>query len=150
MMTLLYLILGIVLAVAYLHRAVRPIPDPRQRLGFALLVAAFIYVAFAMAAMESTWLLVELVGVLIFSGFVVLGNRRSVLWLAVGWVMHVGWDIGIHLVIRPSFAPLWYPITCISFDLIIAAYIVHAVKKDAAPWTAGPPNIRHEQEPRMA
>jgi len=56
-----------------------------------------------------------------------LGLRGSPYWLAAGWALHPLWDVGLHY-IGPghSFAPMTYAIACISFDLVVAAYIAIA------------------------
>ena len=129
MRILLLLVLGAVLGGAFVYWFIRNAPQGRRRLGSALLIASFIYVAFAMAAMESTWLLIEIGGVALFAGFVALGARHSLLWLAAGWALHAMWDVGLHVIYPSAFAPLWYPVLCISFDLIVAVYIIRRVRK---------------------
>lgn len=137
-MPVLYLILGLIVGVGFVRLAVRNVPDGERRLGSALIVAAFIYVAFAMAAMESAWLLVEMAGVAVFGVFVALGAMKSPLWLAAGWFLHIFWDAGLHLMTDAAFAPAWYVVACISFDLVLAAYIVFSAK---SPVTAKEPSI---------
>ena len=60
-----------------------------------------------------------------------LGVRRSPLWLAAGWALHPLWDIALHYV-GPghAFAPETYTIACLSYDLLVAAYIVVAYRFD--------------------
>lgn len=131
MLILVYLITGVLLAGAFLHFGVRRSPRGGYRMGIALLAAAFIYVAFAMASMESTWLLVELAGVVLFGCLVLLGFRRSVGWLALGWLLHVLWDVGLHTASGVDFVPVWYPIICVSFDLTVAGYIIRTVRAES-------------------
>lgn len=121
--TILYFVLGLVAGAAYVRFATAGVEVARRRLGIGLLVAAFIYVAFAMAAFESTWLFIELIGVGIFAVFYYLGNRLSIRWLSVGWGLHALWDIALHTVLNPDFVPPWYPLACTSFDLLVAAFI---------------------------
>lgn len=99
-------------------------PDRTAHLfAHALVVAAFIYVAFAMASMESAWLAVEIAGLLIFVGFASLGLKRSLSWLWLGWALHILWDVGIHLVAEASFVPAWYPVLCIGFDAVVSYHV---------------------------
>ena len=50
--------------------------------------------------------------------------RGSPSWLAFGWALHPAWDAGLHLHgYGASFAPEWYVLACISFDLLVAGYI---------------------------
>jgi len=92
----------------------------------ALMVASFIYVAFAMASMEDGWLMVSIGGVLLFLIFAYLGARRSVLWLAAGWFAHIAWDVAIHIAETVNFVPLWYPLACIGFDAVVGIAILLA------------------------
>ena len=121
--TILYLVAGLIAGAAFLRFAVDGAEAARRRLSIGLMVAAFIYVAFAMAAFESTWLMVELVGVGIFGAFYFLGTRLSVRWLSLGWGLHVLWDLLLHTLLRADFVPAWYPFLCASFDLLVAGYI---------------------------
>lgn len=90
------------------------------------MVAAAIYVVFAAFGGASPgWLLVETMGVAFYSVFAVLGMRRSRLWLAAGWAAHPAWDGGLHMAGHgAAFSPAWYVVACISFDLLVAAYVL--------------------------
>ena len=42
--------------------------------------------------------------------------------------MHAAWDVGLHLLGGgTAFAPTWYPLLCLSFDLLVAGYITATV-----------------------
>ena len=109
----------------------------REIVGRALLViflfiSAGAYFGFAVLARDllgtaRIWILVEMVQVVIFGAFALLGWRGSPFWLAAGWALHPVWDFVLHYV-GPghTFAPWTYAIACISFDLLVAAYIVIA------------------------
>lgn len=120
---LLYLVLGAVgghLLALFAHRS----PDRTSRIfSHTLLIAAFIYVAFAMASMESVWLAVEIAGLLIFLGFAYVGLHRSLVWLWLGWALHILWDAGIHMMLETPFVPDWYPALCIGFDAVVAYHV---------------------------
>jgi hypothetical protein len=97
----------------------------RKYLAFGLVIAAVIYVSFALASQYAmVWLLAELCGVFIFIGFALAGVRHSVWWLIIGWVLHAVWDVALHL-LGPiqGVAPNWYAHLCLAFDLVIAAYL---------------------------
>jgi hypothetical protein len=94
-------------------------------LAFLLCGAAVTYVYFAARAGESAgWVFAELAGVVAYGGLALRGLRGSPLWLAAGWALHPVWDVALHY-FGPghAFAPDAYAITCLSFDLLIAAYI---------------------------
>lgn len=41
-----------------------------------------------------------------------------------GWLAHPLWDVGLHLIAQGrDFTPSVYAIACLSFDLLVAAYI---------------------------
>ena len=54
-----------------------------------------------------------------------LGLRQSAIWLAIGWAVHPAWGAFLHM--RgpgATFAPAWYVVACISFDILVAAFIL--------------------------
>ena len=94
----------------------------------SLFIAAGLYVVFALRAGESTLrVAAEVVGVAIFGGMGLVGLFNSTWWIAAGWALHPLWDVGLHFV-GPgrSFAPETYMIACLSFDLLVAAYVAIA------------------------
>lgn len=96
----------------------------RRILAVALVVAALVYVVFAAArGAAAQWLVVEAGGVPLFAAFAWAGLRRSPLWLAAGWALHVAWDVGLHSAVATPFVPSWYPPLCVGFDLIVALWI---------------------------
>ena len=100
------------------------IPGERRLLAVGLIIAALVYVGFAVAGANGMWIAVEAGGVVLFSGLAVVGLKRSPLWLALGWGLHPLWDAGLHLMGEgAAFAPGWYVVACISFDLLVAGYI---------------------------
>ena len=97
----------------------------RALLAFLLCGAALTYVYYAAEAGAGTgWVVAELAGVVVYGGLALCGLRGSPLWLAAGWALHPVWDVALHY-FGPghAFAPDAYAITCLSFDLLIAAYI---------------------------
>jgi hypothetical protein len=97
----------------------------RAFLVLFMFIAAGLYFVFAVRAGEGTlWLVGELVGVAIFGGVALLGLRGSLWWIVAAWALHPLWDVGLHY-LGPgrSFAPETYTIACLSFDLLVAAYI---------------------------
>ena len=109
---------GVALAVPYVRYA------RRTHFAAGLVIAALVYVVFAIARGTTGSLLIELGGVVLFTAIAFLGIRHSALWLAAGWAVHVGWDLLLHPVDASSYAPWWYPPLCLGFDLAVAAGIV--------------------------
>ena len=114
---------GVALALPYLLYA-RRVRHWRRVYGAGLVIAAAVYVAFAACRGTLRETLVELGGVVLFGILAVLGVRYSAWVLALGWVAHLGWDLLLHPVSAPSYAPWWYPVACIGFDLVVAGAIV--------------------------
>lgn len=97
----------------------------RAFLVLFMFIAAGLYIVFAVLAGEGTlWLVGELIGVAIFGGVALLGLLGSLWWIVAAWALHPLWDVGLHyLGSGRSFAPETYTIACLSFDLLVAAYI---------------------------
>ena len=92
--------------------------------GIGLVIAALIYVAFAIAGQAWDWLPVEIGGVVLYGFFFWLSRRFSPIWLAVGWFLHVGWDLFLHPAGHPGYVPAWYPGVCLGFDILIGIYLL--------------------------
>lgn len=102
----------------------------RSLLVIFLFIAAGAYFGFAtlgrdLAGAGRIWMLVELLQCIAFGTMALLGLRGSPYWLAAGWALHPLWDFALHYV-GPghTFTPWTYAIACISFDLLVAAYVV--------------------------
>jgi uncharacterized protein DUF6010 len=108
--------------------AARRLPPAGQArlLALGLVVAALVYVGLALAGADRRWLAVEAVGLGVFAVLGWLGVRASIWWLALGWVAHVGWDVGLHLDRSQAFVGAWYPLLCVGFDLVVAGFLIGA------------------------
>jgi hypothetical protein len=120
---------GAVLAVVafLLSRFTRDIVG-RALLVIILFAAAGAYFGFAIGGGAGPrWVLLELIQVIVFGAVALLGWRGSAWWLAAGWALHPLWDAGLHY-LGPgrAFAPTPYAVACISYDLLVAAYIAVA------------------------
>ena len=119
-----------VLAGAVLGALFVLLADSRTSLGevrllaLGLVVAALLYVGFALARADGRWLALEVIGLALFAGLGWLGLRVSLWWLALGWVVHVGWDVGLHLDRTQPVVGPWYPLACIGFDLVVAGFLL--------------------------
>lgn len=120
------LLAGAALAVPFLAYATSFQPHRETTIvANGLLGAALVYLVFAMFSGGPQQLMVEGLGLAVFSAFAWLGVRRSVCWAAAGWGIHALWDIGLHGIdARAPIAPAWYPVACIAFDLLVAAVII--------------------------
>ncbi|MEM7110957.1 MAG: DUF6010 family protein [Chloroflexota bacterium] len=131
MMTFIWLLLGVVLGIGFLLFAQRQGQEEKRLLAMGLVLAALVYVAFlGIFGGTTTWFWIELGGVLVYSFVAWLGWRFHTLWLAVGWGLHPIWDAALHLFVGGAdFVPEWYVWACISFDIVVAAYIVMQVRQ---------------------
>ena len=106
----------------------------RSVLVIFLVIAAGAYFGFAtvgrdLVGSDQVWILVELAQAVVFGAIGLLGLRGSPYWIAVGWALHPFWDVVVHY-IGPghAFTPWTYAIACISFDWLVALYIVIAYR----------------------
>ena len=128
MITVIELVVGVVLAFAFLMWT-RAQPDGGRRFyAIGLAVTALIYVAFAVIGGASARSLgLEAVGLLLYGGAAWLGFRKSAALLALGWAMHPVWDVALHLTgAGAGYTPDWYPWGCVSFDLMVGGAVLAA------------------------
>jgi hypothetical protein len=102
----------------------------RSLLAIFLFIAGGAYVGFAVAGNAGgLWFLAEIVQAVILGAIGLAGLRGSPYWLAAGWAVHPFWDLLLHyLGAGHEFAPEPWAIACISFDLLLAGYIVVAYR----------------------
>src|SRR5919107_852838 len=104
----------------------------RSVLVIWLFIAAGAYFGFATLGRDVVdtspiWMLVEIAQVFAFGALALLGLRGSPYWIAAGWALHPFWDVVVHYLGPGSaFTPWTYAIACISFDWLVALYIVIA------------------------
>ncbi len=132
-----WLAAGLVLGAAFIALARRL--DERRVFAIGLVVAAAIYVGFALAGGAPwRWIGVEAIGVAVYGLLAWLGLRRARGWLALGWAAHVVWDVALHLTgAGRHFAPPWYATVCIGFDLLVAAWIAAGCWRRGLPGSPG-------------
>lgn len=121
-MTILELLAGVVGAAALVLFARRYAREELSVYAAGLVVASLVYVVFALLRGAPGDLGIEAVGLMAFSLVAMAGRRRFPLLLGAGWLLHVGWDVLLHP--AGGYAPGWYPVACIGFDLLIASYLV--------------------------
>lgn len=99
--------------------------EPRVLAGF-LVGMPIIYVMrcilFADHALTASWLSIELLGLLVFTGIAILGLSGSRWFLALGIAGHgIAWDLWHYR--HSSYIPDWYSIACMSVDFALGAYV---------------------------
>jgi hypothetical protein len=124
--TMLYLLLGIVGTIPlliYAHN--KPTHTKHIIYGQALIIAAMVYVGFAIYAGNLFWLAIETAGVLVYATLYFASKRWGVYLLAIAWLLHPAWDVGLHLLgAGADIAPYWYAVACMSFDVVIGVYLL--------------------------
>ena len=128
MITVIALVVGIVLASAYLFWT-RAQPDAGRRLyTIGLVVTPLIYFVFALVGRASARsLALEASGVLLYGAGAWIGFRWSATVPALGWALHVVWDVALHLQGAGAlYTPDWYPWGCASFDLMVGGAVLAA------------------------
>ncbi len=136
----LFLLLGVVWGGLFIWYA-RSQGDVNERLLLAsgLVIAAVIYIGFGLVWGNVYWVGIESGGVVFYTLFVILAYQHKYWWLAIGWLLHVGWDVALHLMGPGAhIAPAWYAVACIGFDVLMAGYILMFLRQPASP------GIRHE------
>lgn len=129
-----WLLLGANLAAIWLAIAHRiKILNFKAHMAIGLVVAALIYVGFAVVWGNTQWVLIEALGLPLYGGMAWLGLKRSPIWLGVGWLLHMPWDLFVHYV-GPGFhvAPVWYMFACFSFDLVAGLYLVFYYSRETS------------------
>lgn len=86
-----------------------------------LVIAALIYVGFALIGQSFTHIPMEIGGVLLYGSLAWLSKKYTLHWLMLGWGLHIGWDVLLHT--ATPYVPISYAPLCIGFDIAIAGYI---------------------------
>ena len=129
-MSTIWLFAGLVLGACFIALA-RTFGE-RRIFAVGLIVAALIYLGFAVFGhADPRWIGTEVLGVALYGTVAWLGLRHTAWWLVVGWAAHPIWDIALHLVGSSTYAPSWYAILCISFDVLVALYIASQCRRRA-------------------
>ena len=100
-------------------------------LALGLVVAAGLYVAFAGARDGMEKMPLEFAGLLLFGATAAAGARFWPPLIGIGWLAHGAWDILLHWP-PPRYVPQLYPVFCVSFDLVVAVYVMFAHVRGSA------------------
>ena len=96
--------------------------------GMVLGLTAVAYLLFGLSrGAPADHLAFELAGAVLYGALAVLGAWRWPVLLALGFTAHVAWDLFFHHASGASFAPAWYPLLCVGFDLFLGGYIAGLV-----------------------
>ena len=130
MLTILWLFLGAITGFIYTRYAKKNSHAISKIYRVGLIIAAGIYVVFAIFASEpGRAIVIELAGLALFGG-AALQAKQSTNWLLVlGWTGHAFWGFALHyLGPATGIAPTWYVLACFTFDLVVAIDIALRIR----------------------
>lgn len=119
-----YLLLGIAAAcglLIYIRKF--SVRKKYHLLALGLFIVSAIYVVFALTTFNEIWIVVEVVGLLLFLLFIWMAFHYSMWFVVMGWVAHIVWDVGVHPEEIAPYVPYWYAWICVGFDGVIAVYM---------------------------
>ena len=120
-----YVALGVILAGGLLIYCRRFSVAARYHLlALALAIASSLYVVFAFLALDKIWIAIEIGGLLLFVLFIWMAYHYSFWFIALGWLLHIVWDIGVHPHETAPYIPQWYSWLCVGFDAAVAFYLM--------------------------
>ena len=95
-------------------------------LAYMPVVYVMRYLSAPRGSAVNNWFWVEVLNVVIFVSFAVLGMKRSPWFLAIGTALHgVAWDSWHYR--NSSYMPDWYIVACLAVDLTLGAYVASRV-----------------------
>lgn len=105
----------------------------------ALIVIAAYYVLFAVMGASPRTLLIEIVVASGFLLFAVLGFKRSLWFAAAAIIGHGVFDFVHHWLIQNPGVPSWWPGFCMTFDVILGAWLaVRLMRPTSSPFNSHP------------
>jgi hypothetical protein len=110
------------LAVAILA-AVVGLDRGRSFYPTVLIVIASYYVLFAAMGATGRTLVVEILAAGGFSGFALIGFKKSLWLIAIATVGHGIFDGAHHLFIDDPGVPRWWPGFCLAFDVVFGCFL---------------------------
>ena len=88
------------------------------------MIAGVWYVTFGVLAGRLVEVLLpQILGGAFFSCCGLAGLSHSILFISVGWLVHVGWDFGSPLISHVSYMPSWTAPACLGFDVLVGVYL---------------------------
>lgn len=116
--------LALILIASFLQRYF-----PMKLLAATILVAiAFIYVGFALKEDSTSDIVIEVIAALIFYFIAVIGYVKNSTLLAVGLLLHGIWDIVHHFISGLTANPDYWPVYCLTIDVIWSIYFYRIFK----------------------
>lgn len=98
--------------------------------GLNLAVIGFLYIGFTWSDLSS--LIITCVQGLLFFLLAYYGVRKSIFILAIGFLLHGGWDLVYPFFDMPGLIPPGYDLFCSSLDFTVGIYLLILAKKAGA------------------
>ena len=115
---------GIALAVSLLYATKQLNQKSKLAISvLALLIAVAVYVLLALLTGNPVFIAIEMVGLMLFLFLIWLGSYYSLWFIALGWLLHVLWDLGLQPAQTAPYIPQWYALLCVGFDIVMAIYV---------------------------
>ncbi len=128
---ILWVLFGLATGAATIALA-RALDRERTLLGGLLVVLGIWYLLWGVADGRSfDVLLPQILGGVFFATCGVLGLRSSLVFLAIGWALHAGWDFASPLFSDVSYMPSWTAPACLGYDLLLGGYLFRLSRQDA-------------------
>ncbi|RYE38026.1 MAG: hypothetical protein EOP48_27735 [Sphingobacteriales bacterium] len=100
-------------------------------LAATILVAiAFIYVGFALKENLVGDIIIEVTAALVFYFIAIIGYSKHPKLIAVGILLHGLWDLTHHIISGLNANPDYWPIFCLTIDVIWSIYFYFIFKKE--------------------
>lgn len=112
------------------------VPFLRRYISMKLLAAtilvaiAFIYVGFALKENSVSGIIVEVIAALAFYFMAVIGYSRKPQLIALGILLHGLWDITHHIISGLNANPDYWPVYCLTIDILWSIYFYYILKKE--------------------
>lgn len=93
-----------------------------------LIAIAFIYVGFALKEDSVCDIIIEVIAALVFYFIAVIGYTKKPQLIAFGILLHGLWDLTHHLISGLNANPDYWPIFCLTIDVIWSIYFYFLFK----------------------
>ena len=95
-----------------------------------LIVIAFLYDLFAVMGGSTEALIMESIAAVVFVVLSVLGFRTSLWLVVIGLAGHGVFDLFHARLINDPGVPVWWPMFCLAYDVVAAAYLAWLISRD--------------------
>ncbi|MFN8274761.1 MAG: DUF6010 family protein [Flavobacteriaceae bacterium] len=102
--------------------------SPKLLAATILIAIAFIYVGFALKENSVADIITETTAALVFYLIALMGYSKHNQWLSFGILLHGLWDITHHLCSGLNANPDYWPVFCLTIDVVWSIYFYRIFK----------------------